>query len=315
MQCPSADKLPSPPQDTTGWPWNEETTIFPESTQNGKPWPIISIVTPSLNQANFLEQTIRSVLLQGYPNLEYIIIDGGSTDGSVEIIQKYAQWLDYWVSERDSGQAEAINKGFHVARGKIFGWLNADDFLLPRAVYRVIVEYNKHPDAVAWVGNCYRIDPTGRILDVIIPRGLTKDCIAKWYDCGFFYQPSCFFASWAWNRCGPLDQELNIALDFDLWLKLADLGNFIRVPYFLSAATIHPSAKTQKLHNEMHIETAIVQIKHGYTNYAIERLNLVHKKQTIKDQLLKKLKKLIKHWGIYPKRQYWYDNFRSENYT
>jgi len=112
----SQRSAPSPPG-KTGWPWTEETSRLPEKMSDGRPWPRISIVTPSYNQGQFIEETIRSVLLQGYPNLEYIVIDGGSSDGSVEILQEYEQWLAYWVSERDRGQADALNKGFRRASG------------------------------------------------------------------------------------------------------------------------------------------------------------------------------------------------------
>jgi len=119
MRCPTLSGLPPPPNDRVGWPWTEATPPAGETLPDGRPWPKISIVTPSYNQGQFIEETIRSVLLQGYPNLEYLIIDGGSTDGSVEIIRKYEPWLAYWVSERDGGQSEAINKGFRRATGEI----------------------------------------------------------------------------------------------------------------------------------------------------------------------------------------------------
>src|SRR5688572_28969334 len=108
MRCPMLSDLPAPPPGKTGWPWTEETFQLPEAMPDGKRWPRISIVTPSYNQGQFIEETIRSVLLQCYPNLEYIVIDGGSTDDSVEIIEKYKSWLTYWVSEPDKGQVDAI---------------------------------------------------------------------------------------------------------------------------------------------------------------------------------------------------------------
>src|SRR5947209_309002 len=115
----SLHDFPAPPQGKSGWPWDQETVSLPESLPNGEPWPRISVVTPSYNQADFLEKTIRSVLLQRYPNLEYIIIDGGSSDGSADIIKKYEGHLALWISERDRGQGHAINKGFLRSTGQI----------------------------------------------------------------------------------------------------------------------------------------------------------------------------------------------------
>jgi len=131
--------LPPPPDGYTGWPWTEETPPLPPIMLDGKPWPKISIVTPSYNQGQFIEETIRSILLQNYPNLEYIIIDGASTDNSVDIIKKYERWITYWVTEKDRGQAQAINKGIYRASGDIFNWINSDDLLLPK-VLRLVAE-------------------------------------------------------------------------------------------------------------------------------------------------------------------------------
>src|SRR5262249_53204242 len=119
--------LPRPPRGKTGWPWTMESAPVAERLPNDATWPKISIVTPSYNQGQFIEETIRSVLLQGYPNLQYIVMDGGSKDSTLNILRKYAHAIDFWTSAPDKGQAEAINKGFERANGDILAWLNSDD--------------------------------------------------------------------------------------------------------------------------------------------------------------------------------------------
>lgn len=127
-------------------------------------WPKISIVTPSYNQAEFLERTILSVLNQNYPNLEYIIIDGGSTDGSVEIIKKFEKYLAYWVSEKDNGQTNAINKGFKISSGEILAWLNADDTYLRHTISRVVNYFQKYPQIDLIYGNAHLINKNGQLI-------------------------------------------------------------------------------------------------------------------------------------------------------
>lgn len=250
----------------------EEVAQLPGTMSDGSPWPRVSIVTPSYNQGQFIEATIRSVLLQGYPDLEYIIIDGASTDGSVEIIRKYEPWLAAWVSEPDGGQANAINKGLDQSTGEILGWLNSDDMLLPGALRKVAEMNHQEPEAAAWVGGCYRIAPDGRILSEVIPRHLDRDSLADWAWQGFFYQPSCFFCAKARDEAGYLDEGLDVAFDLDWWLRLAEVGVFASTTEMLSAATIHREAKTQDRRTEMLIETAMVQSRHGYPDAARERI-------------------------------------------
>ena len=140
-------KLPPPPTGRAGWPWTQAAEA-PQLAERVDSWPPITIVTPSYNQGSYLEETIRSVLLQGYPRLEYIVIDGGSTDASVGILQRYDGWLTYWVSERDSGQSEAINKGFARGGGEIHGYLNSDDAYQPNALARVAAAFLHEPNAL-----------------------------------------------------------------------------------------------------------------------------------------------------------------------
>src|SRR5438270_3751687 len=140
MKFPTLAELP-PPAGKTGWPWTEETPALPPARPDGSAWPRISIVTPSYNQGEFIEETIRSVLLQGYPDLEYFVLDGGSTDASTGVIGKYERWLTWWLSERDAGQADAINNGLQKSSGELFNWINSDDALLPGALFRLAVAY------------------------------------------------------------------------------------------------------------------------------------------------------------------------------
>ena len=140
--------FPPAPEGKTGWPWTEIPEPMPETLPDGSPWPKISVVTPSFNQGQFIEETIRSVLLQGYPNLEYIIIDGGSTDNTLEVIRKYEPWLTYWVSEPDRGQSHAINKGIGKAMGEILFWLNSDDLVLPSVFFRIAKMFRIHLDVL-----------------------------------------------------------------------------------------------------------------------------------------------------------------------
>jgi glycosyltransferase involved in cell wall biosynthesis len=161
MRCPRLSDLPTPASGRYGWPWTEESSPLPELQKNSQPWPRISIITPSFNQRPFIEETIRSVLLQGYPNLEYIIMDGGSTDGSVDIILKYQPWLTYWVSEKDNGQADAINKGLDHATGEIANWLNSDDLLYLGALKKVATGYAEDRTALLYNGSALRVDSQG----------------------------------------------------------------------------------------------------------------------------------------------------------
>ena len=262
----------------------------------------ISIVTPSFNQGQFLEQTILSIINQNYPDLEYIIIDGGSTDGSVDIIRKYGKHLKYWVSEKDRGQAHAINKGFALCTGNVLNWINADDRLLPDALQSLTKAVSSYPKAGAWAGSCNLVDKSGFFLEKVVPRGLTKDAIAAWGMKGHFFQPACFLSHRVWEEYGPLDEALICRFDLDFYCKMIqkyDIAGFSNV---WTEATIHKDAKTQKHLQLMQSELALIQRRYGYdhlANSGIEESALAWiKKGFMRRSILKMCKLLRNYYNI-----------------
>ena len=225
--------------------------------------PRISIVTPSYNQGAFIQKTIESVLDQSYPNLEYIVIDGGSNDNSVDIIRKYQRYLTYWISEPDRGQSHAINKGLARASGGIFSWLNSDDRLEPDALTVVAEAFVNCPDVGAFVGHGRKVNLSGNTIYYKKPDNLTFEHLCGWMDGGNFMQPSCFFRRSAWEMAGPLDEDVHIAMDVDLWLKMVRKVTFKPIDKLLSTAVAHPDAKTTAYRNRMIVDCAIVVIRAG----------------------------------------------------
>jgi glycosyltransferase involved in cell wall biosynthesis len=202
--------------------------------------PLVSIITPSYNQAEFLEQTIRSVLDQSYPNLEYLIVDGGSKDGSVEIIRKYADRLAWWVSEPDSGQAAAINKGLARARGDFVAWLNSDDVYRPEAVHQAVSALIADP-AVGFVySDLDSIDSRGDVFNTI--RYAQYDLLDL-LSFRIIGQPSVFMRREILQRAGALDESYHLLLDHQLWIRMARIAPAKYLPTTLAAARHHPSAK------------------------------------------------------------------------
>jgi glycosyltransferase involved in cell wall biosynthesis len=226
-------------------------------------FPKFTIVTPSYNQGRFLEKTILSVLNQDYPNLEYFVIDGGSSDETVSIIERYSRHIDYWVSEPDRGQSHAINKGFARATGELFGWLNSDDRLEAGALHIVAERAARCPDAGAFVGQGQMVDESEKLVYYKTPEDLSFAGFCRWTAGGDFMQPSCFFRRSAWEAAGPLDENIHIAMDLDLWLRMVQKVRFERLDVLLSTSLRHGRAKTTALRNEMLIDAAIVVIKAG----------------------------------------------------
>jgi glycosyltransferase involved in cell wall biosynthesis len=205
-------------------------------------YPLVSIVTPSYNQVRFLEETMRSALEQDYPKVEYIVIDGGSTDGSIEIIRKYADRLTYWVSEPDLGQTDAINKGFSQATGEILAWLNSDDTYLPGAISGAVGFLDSHPDVGLVYGDTNFIDAEGKI----ISKFNAQQTSLKRLQRGGVYIPqqAAFWRAELWRKVGPLDPSFYFAMDYDLWVRLARVTEIRYTPQLWANFRLHGDAKT-----------------------------------------------------------------------
>jgi glycosyltransferase involved in cell wall biosynthesis len=203
---------------------------------------LVSIITPSYNQAAYLEQTIQSVLGQDYPRIEYIVIDGGSTDSSVEIIKKYQDRLAYWVSETDSGQAEAINKGFARAKGDVIGWINSDDYYMLNTVSVAVRCFEQNPDVVMVYGDMLAVDGDGQTINVLRYNQLSLQDLLCFQIIG---QSSVFFRRSALEKTGLLEATFHFMLDHHLWIRLARKGRILHVPQIWSAARYHAAAKNR----------------------------------------------------------------------
>lgn len=255
--------FPPSPVGLQGWPWTTEKKQFPSLASSGKSWPKISIVTPSYNQGQYLEETIRSVLMQGYPNLEYIIMDGGSTDDSIEIIKKYAPWLTYWVSEKDKGQADAIYRGFGRATGEIAGWLNSDDMLLPGALCKVATSFNRNEIGFVF-GNRLVINETGEVIRKEYP----PSHITRFhYSLGQHVpQETSFWRRSLYDAVGGLNSGLFFTMDYDLYVRLWKVTKAKKIRSFIGCFRVHADSKTTMHLDVMHKEFLEVKRREHVTD-------------------------------------------------
>jgi len=226
--------LPPAPGGKTGWPWTEQVDPSVYSKRNN--WPKLSIITPSYNQAAFLEETLRGVLLQNYPNLEFIIMDGGSNDGSKAILEKYSPWISYWQSEKDEGQGQAINRGFSIASGDYFAWINSDDYYL-KDVFPLMMETFLSVDPKFIYGYAYDLISDTNEFKLIKLLPFTDYFI----KIPSLVQPSCF---WNADIHQPIWEELHCAIDFELWLRMVKGQKRKMIKEPLSVARTHGDAKT-----------------------------------------------------------------------
>lgn len=204
--------------------------------------PKITIITPSFNQGQYIEETILSVINQGYPELEYIIMDGGSTDNTVDVIRKYEQHIAYWVSEKDSGQSNAINKGLKRATGAIINWVNSDDQLMPGALHKVAEYFLKNPDAVMVHG---RITYFGEGIHEFQSRNLpAKDLSTRYVAHICMPQPACFFSRRLIDEQGPLDESLHFSMDTDLFVRAGLHYDILQVDDVFARFRLHANSKS-----------------------------------------------------------------------
>jgi glycosyltransferase involved in cell wall biosynthesis len=243
MRCPSLVELPPPPAGRTGWPWTVESPQLPPLRSDGLPWPKITIVTPSFNQGGFIEETIRSVLLQGYPNLEYIIMDGGSSDETAAVVAPYRDYIASWRSAPDKGQVDAINRGLAKASGEIFQFINSDDFLASGALARVgaspaaadviaggVMQFGADED---------RLYANSRLTvrDLLLHHGLTQ--------ASDFHQPGVFLRTAHLRELGPFDDSYRYVFDYKMMVRYLDRFPWVhRLRETLAWFRLHPTTKS-----------------------------------------------------------------------
>jgi len=236
-------------------------------------WPRISIVTPSFNQGEFLERTILSVLNQNYPNLEYIIIDGGSTDGSVEIIKRYERYLAYWVSEKDNGQSDAIGKGFQKSTGDILAWLNSDDLNLVNTLQRAAEFLAPEKRVEIVYGNIYIVNERDELISERRLTHCTPSMVRLGSLCGGFgiYQPASFWRRSAYDRVGGIDRSLKFCMDNDLFIKFALSGaRFEFMREYLVAFRVHHGSKTSTIPSVAKEEFNMLSVRYSLQHNSLK---------------------------------------------
>ena len=233
-------------------------------------FPLVSIVTPSFNQARYLEATLRSVLEQDYPAIEHIVMDGGSSDGSREILEQWSGRLAGWISEKDKGQTDAINKGFARANGEILAWLNSDDTYNPGTIRAAVAALQAHPEASMVYGDASYIDESGRVIGRF-PAAQTDYARLRH---GYVHVPqqASFWRAEYWRKVGPLDPSFYFAMDYDLWVRLAALAPLVYVPGAPGAPwanfRLHRDAKTISADDRCWPEMLRVHARLGGSRFA-----------------------------------------------
>jgi glycosyltransferase involved in cell wall biosynthesis len=247
MRCPTLEQLPPPPPGRTGWPWTEASPTLPDAMPGGHPWPRVTIVTPAYNHERFIEETIRSVLLQGYPDLEYFIFDDSSPDRTAEVIRKYGEFLAHWEVQPNQGQSCSINKGLNRCTGEVFNFLSSDDCLAPGALAEV-ARLGTESRAGILIGACSQVDEAGnpiRHLPPWFPGRPSEFAPSGRY---FVPQPSTFLDVALTKKVGGVRNSLVCVMDWELYLRMyLEAAGGVKVattPQVLAIARYHRNCKT-----------------------------------------------------------------------
>ncbi|MDX2189017.1 MAG: glycosyltransferase family 2 protein [Bacteroidota bacterium] len=230
------------------------------------PPPLVSIVTPSFNQVKYIEHTVLSVLNQDYPNIEYIIFDGGSTDGSIDVIKKYADKLTYWVSEADKGQSDAINKGWRMAKGDILFYLNSDDLLYDnQVVSKIVAAYKLNPKAAVFYGDCQIIDSKGNNVKFKKAQPCNTNMLLKTNEfASILYQTSSFFNGKYLREINYLQTNLHYCMDYELIVSLSEKGEMVYLPVTVASFRVHGESKSHLGNVPMMNEMLQIKFKHHF---------------------------------------------------
>ncbi len=275
---PTIDELPAPPPGSTGWPWTEGSKLADAVMLDGSEWPLVSVVTPSFNQGQYLEETIRSVLLQGYPRLEYFVLDGGSRDGSLDVIRKYEKWITRWRSCKDGGQADAIATGLEWCNGEWFNFINSDDLLAPGTI-AAVAEVSSNADMVAGVCENFGV---GQSPVAIQNRNLSANALLCGTEASF-HQPAVWMRKDLIQLCGGLQRDLHYCFDLDLMIRY--LAKYPVVSYTQSTLAkfrLHEASKTVSQLGRFSVEREVVMLRlkhnddvselHAEADLAVRRL-------------------------------------------
>lgn len=256
MILPTLADLPAAPAGRSGWPWTEANPPVPDDG----PWSTVSVITPSFNQAAFIEETIRSVLLQNYPALDYLVIDGGSTDGTLNILRRYERWLR-WISEPDRGQTDAINKGLRLAAGDILAYLNSDDTYLPDGLHAMVDFYRTHPTAGLVYGECRVIDEHSVPFGDLPRRPFS---LRRTIERGeFLPQQAVFWRRVVMDKVGLFDDTLHYAMDYEYFIRVARSFSVAYLRQPVACFRMQASSKTVSQSDKHWREALMVSERYG----------------------------------------------------